>query len=158
MTTNEVARLFGVNPVTPRRWVLAGYLAGIRQNRNYEITPVNIQTFIQRRDTWMLWDPARITNPALRQRACWLRYTTPGRWYSTADLAARYHYSQRAVQRWLIDGRLPVMRRFQECYVWSSDLAGFTPPVDAWTVEDYSQFRRKAAVARLANWAKDAAV
>lgn len=158
MTANELARLFGISPVTPRRWIREGYLAAVHAGpqKFYAITPTDVQAFIRQRDTWMLWTPARMTDSVLQLQAYWHRAVSGGRWYSTLDLAARYHYSQRTVCLWIAESRLPAIRRFQQAYVWSGDLAGFIPPVDARTAEDYAQSRRKAAVTRLANWARSA--
>lgn len=133
-TAQGVARLFGADCLSVARWIRRGWLAAVRDDlkrrktRHYHVHDTAIQAMIDNRATWMGWDPARITDPEWREYAQQVRAEAGGHWLTTPEIAASLGYARHTVTEWVLRGRLPATQVGRLFYVWSADLAAFTPP------------------------------
>lgn len=114
-------------------WIGLGWLparnAGRADRPLWRITWENLTAMLERRETWMAWDPARIADLALREWAKELREATGGRWLSIGEVAERYCVDGRAVNVWIHKGWLPATR-YGNWWVWSGDLEGWVAPCE----------------------------
>jgi len=75
---------------------------------------------------WMAYDPAAVTERALREHLTEIRQGQP-RWIAAGDVARRYHVSISTVAQWRDKGLLP-MTRYGNYWVRESDLDDFVIP------------------------------
>lgn len=129
----DVARLLGLGcPKTVAGWIARGWLparnARPRRARRavWRIQELDLWDMLQNRDTWMAWEPARITEPGLRAWATALRRA--GRHLPSRVVAERYHVTINVVNAWVREGRLPAVQYGLMYWFWEADLHGFVPP------------------------------
>lgn len=138
----QVAALFGVCPMTAHRWITLGWLAArrngawsrrkaVRHDLHYLITDDALMEFIDRRETWVSWDAAKITDADWREYAMEIRASARGEWVLLKDFARSLGRPYTTVfgwwQRGLMD-RLTMLRHGRQVYIWSADLKTFIPP------------------------------
>lgn len=131
VTAREIANLLGLGCAkTVARWIAADGLealnGGTRAKPIWRVRWDDLLSFLRRRDRWMAWDPARITDPALRAWAAELR-SGPGRWLTPGEVARRCHVDRNVPNAWIARGELPATR-YGNWWIWSEDLDGWTPP------------------------------
>jgi transposase len=77
---------------------------------------------------WMAYDPARVTELALREHLTEIRQGQP-RWLTVGEVAQRYNVGIQTVATWRIKGILPMVR-YGNWWIRESDLDGFVPPCE----------------------------
>lgn len=128
----EASRLLGMrNSYQVNLWIQRGWLAARKGATNHwRIGWRDLITFIETRDNWMSYDPARIQDKALRAHLAQLQARSGGRWLTTAAVAHRYHAALNSVEHWIRRGYLPAIFRRRAYWVWSGDLEGWVPPYE----------------------------
>lgn len=131
----EVALLFGVPHPVVCKWIAAKYLKARRnksrhQSRfgHYLIHDDALLDFLDRRETWMDYTPEQIADPDWCEAARAARAKQPGRWLTPGEVALQTGYDSSAVHKWIRKKQIPALRRVRIYFVWSADLAVFTPP------------------------------
>jgi excisionase family DNA binding protein len=133
LSAHDAARVLGV-PCSKKIawWIAEGWLAarnaGTAARPLWRLTWDDLTAFLERRDCWLSWDPARITDAALREWAQELRAGEP-RYLTQGEVAARFHVTVSTVGQWIDKGWLPAHRVGRgNRVVAETDLAGWTVP------------------------------
>lgn len=113
------------------RLIRAGYLRGRRgqrrgANRQWYVTEDAVLAFLEDERFWHLWEPARITDPDLRD---WAMELPRPRYLTLTQVAERYAVASGSVGNWLDKGVLPFVRRGNRL-IPETALAGFVPPCE----------------------------
>ncbi|MDE2102862.1 MAG: response regulator transcription factor [Patescibacteria group bacterium] len=107
-----VGRLFGVNPGTVGTWVRRGALAATLRRSGKQtyhiITLEAIYDFAETEDCWVVFDPSRITDRALRLHAVEARQGLC--FLSVAEVARHFAVVETVVTRWCREGRLRAIK------------------------------------------------
>lgn len=131
MSARAVADLLGVGCAkTVVRWIEHGWLHGRRgpscgPYRQWLVWEERLLAFLEDEEHWHRWEPARITEPCLREWALELRGGV--RFLPLTEVADRCCVTVGAVADWIQAGILPAVRNGNHV-VRESDLAGFVPP------------------------------
>lgn len=77
---------------------------------------------------WMAYNPARVTEPALREHLTEIRQGQP-RWLAVGEVARRYCVTVGTVHQWRVKGFLS-MTRYGNWWVRESDIEGWVQPCE----------------------------
>jgi excisionase family DNA binding protein len=132
MTAKQVAVFLGTSHHRVCDWIHRGWLpaqniASSEQKYYWRVMKHVLYDFLRNPRYWMLWTPAAIPDPSVRQWATEMRAGRP-QWLTTRAVARRYHVSRLTVNQWLAQGRIPYVVVNKYCYINESDLDGFVPP------------------------------
>lgn len=139
-SASEVARILGLKcSKTVNRWVDRGWMrgrampskAGVRRGKGVRtvISWTALESFLQDRQHWMRWDPARIVDAEWRDVAMQARQSANGRWVRVSQWCREHHFSGGTAAVWVARGevRNAVMHN-GHWYVWSEEIDAFVPP------------------------------
>lgn len=131
LTCREVGRLLGLPcSKTVARWIEAyGLRARNARPSGCPLWRVQWEDLCDWLDDpahWMAYDPARCTEPPLREHLTEIRAGEP-RWLRPGEVAERYIVDSGTVKQWIAKGFLPATR-YGNWWVRESDLADFVPP------------------------------
>lgn len=136
LSARDVAALLGKGcSKSVTRWIQQGWLrarnaGGPGHTALWRVQWDDLTAFMERREYWSTWEPARITDACLREWAQELRQHEP-RYLTMGQVAARFCVSYKAVAQWINKGWLPAIRAGkQNRLVLESDLDGWVVPAD----------------------------
>jgi hypothetical protein len=135
LSARDVARVLGKKcGKSVTSWIELGWLparnaGGEGHHALWRIQWDDLTAFMERREHWMAWDPARIDDPAFREWAQELRAAAGGTWLSIGEVARRYCVDERAVNAWIRKGWLPATR-YGNWWFWSADIEGWVAPCE----------------------------
>lgn len=131
-----VMRLLGIPGGNPQyavtRWVRDYGLSAAHPRAGdggYHIQWLDLVEWLEKPEHWMLYDPARVTEPALREHLLEIRAGQP-RWLTCAEVAAQLHVAEDTVATWCRRGRLTALRRRRMWWVREDVAAAFVIPSD----------------------------
>lgn len=132
-TALELSRVLGhPSNACVRRWIRDGELPATpgKSHRatvvyaDLWITRAAVMDFLTRQDKWMCWEPARITDPALRAYAATLRGVVSWRWlHVKREVTVVLCANRTTVEKWIRDGYLPAVKEGGFWYVRSDHAA-----------------------------------
>jgi hypothetical protein len=136
---NEVAALMGVDAATVQCWEARGWLPTTRTRARKQaghgwprvyIHDTDLHALLEHREAWPAFDPARITDPDLREAALEVRREAGGHWERVADVVAALGYAPAASYRFIRTCPLPLTLTTwkRTNYIWSADV----PALAAW--------------------------
>jgi hypothetical protein len=130
LSCRDVAAILGLRcSKVVTRWLDMGLLkatnAGEAQRPLWRIQWEALTDFLERRDYWMAWTPARIPDPALREWATEIR--AGGRWLTPGQVARRFHVERTTPDQWRQKGLVRCVR-YGNWWYWEPDLVGFVIP------------------------------
>lgn len=133
LTAADVQRLLGLScPKSVARWIEAYGLrarnAGTPRHPIYRVQWEDLYAWLEDPAHWMAYDPARCTEPPLREHLAELRQGQP-RWLSVGEVARRYCVGCSTVKQWVAKGFLPATR-YGNWWIRESDLDGWLPPCE----------------------------
>lgn len=109
-TAAQAAAIMNVTTGMLIGWIRAGFIDAARppkrsSRQQFLISSEQFLAFLERRDTWMVYDPCRITDEDYRQYALSARAVAGGHWMKVRYVAERLGYSEshalrRAKQGW----------------------------------------------------------
>jgi hypothetical protein len=93
------------------------------------IDDTDLVSFLHDRRYWMAWDVGAITDDDLRQAAQAARDDAGGEWIRLSDWCKAHHYVNKTGTVWARKGYFASAVQWStHWYVWSAELAAFTPP------------------------------
>lgn len=131
LTCRQVQALLGLGCAKAvTRWIGMGLLkarnAGAPERPLWRVQWEDLCAFLEEPTNWMAYDPARITEAALREWACEIRQGQP-RWLRQGEIAARYNVTVETVGQWIQKGWLPAVR-YGNWWVSEAALVNWVPP------------------------------
>ena len=126
LTVASVAALFDVPETVVYRWIDLGWLPDERINqargRGYGWRWPDVLAVVENRDTWLTWEPRRITHPTLRREAEDIRRRADGDWYGKGAIATLLNISATTLTTWReadnLFATLPALRYGNVHAVW----------------------------------------
>lgn len=133
LTASDIARLLSLRcakvvSIWIRRYGLKARNASRSVRPLWRVQWEKLCAWLEDPAHWMAYDPARCTDPPLREHLLEIRAGQP-RWLRLGDVARRYCVSFQAVAQWITRGHLPATR-YGNWWIRESDLAGWLPPCE----------------------------
>lgn len=131
LSARDIADVLGLGcSKTVAHWISRGWLAaqkaGNARKVLWRVQWEDLTDFLEQPGSWMMWDPARVTDDGLRSWATELRQDQP-RWLMPSEVARQCGVVRTIPNMWIHRGWLPAVR-WANWWVWSDDLARFTLP------------------------------
>ena len=124
MTSEEVAEILHVDPVTIRRLVAKGEMAAYRIGSDYRFAPSDLENYLERQripSTEAGEQFSRIANDMFEQFLLWLRNATQSKRAGPAELTGRFdRFTERA--RKVMNLSMEEAHRFQHNYIGTEHL------------------------------------
>lgn len=133
ITTVDVRRMLGLSCAkSVTRWItgygLKARNGGTKTHPIWRIQWLDLMEWLEVPEHWMAYDPAKVTERALREHLTEIRQGQP-RWLAVSEVARRYNVGTQTVSQWRIKGILPMVR-YGNWWTRESDLEGFVPPCE----------------------------
>lgn len=130
-TLRDLCRIFSLDHRTIKQFWDREWLTGKKASRPREpwvFRAADIEHLLKCRESWIAWSPEQVTDPAWKQRALLVRHAATGHWVKLADWCRAHHYDVGTGNQWVAKGLLRTAKWQNHHYVWSAEMAAFTPP------------------------------